>query len=33
MLMLGVLATFIVVLLEVVSRYVFHHSIAWGGEV
>ena len=33
MLMLGVLATFLVVLLEVVSRYVFHHSIAWGGEV
>ena len=33
MLMLGVLATFLVVLLEVVSRYIFHHSIAWGGEV
>ena len=32
-LMLGVLATFLVVLLEVVSRYIFHHSIAWGGEV
>ena len=31
--MLAVLATFLVVLLEVVSRYIFHHSIAWGGEV
>jgi len=33
MLMLGVLVTFVVVLLEVISRYMFHHSIAWGGEV
>ena len=30
---LAVTVVFIVVMMEVVSRYIFHQSIAWGGEV
>ena len=29
----GVIVVFAVVLVEVVSRYIFHRSIAWGSEV
>ena len=33
LLILSVIVVFTVVLVEVVSRYIFHQSIAWGAEV
>lgn len=33
LLILATIAVFAVVLLEVVSRYIFHQTIAWGAEV
>ncbi len=33
LLICSVIVVFVVVLIEVVSRYIFHQSIAWGSEV